>query len=102
MCSQELERLGLGEAVDLYVCEMPVEYQAVKRLLPSLWKENQPQVFKEMHTILQMEFCMHVVLCKSLEPLISLHFVRKTGNECSDLTETCGSTVCKAKNSVKF
>lgn len=56
MCSQELERLGLGGAVDLYVCEVPVEYQAVKHLLPSLWKEHQPQVFKEMHTILQMEF----------------------------------------------
>ncbi|KAM4551869.1 pyroglutamyl-peptidase 1-like isoform 1-T2 [Odontesthes bonariensis] len=40
---QELGRLGLGDAVDLYVCEVPVEYQAVQELLPSLWKEHQPQ-----------------------------------------------------------
>lgn len=41
---QELEKLGLGETVDLHVCEVPVEYQAVQTLLPSLWKEHQPQV----------------------------------------------------------
>lgn len=51
-CPQELERLGLGEAVDLFVCEVPVEYQAVQRLLPSLWKERQPQVFKGNETTL--------------------------------------------------
>ncbi|XP_071348840.1 pyroglutamyl-peptidase 1 isoform X2 [Trachinotus anak] len=44
---QELERLGLGEAVDLYVCEVPVEYQAVQSLLPSLWREHQPQCCME-------------------------------------------------------
>ncbi|XP_034038943.1 pyroglutamyl-peptidase 1-like [Thalassophryne amazonica] len=41
---QALERLGLGEAVDLYVCEVPVEYQAVQYLLPTLWKQYQPQL----------------------------------------------------------
>ncbi|TKS80032.1 Pyroglutamyl-peptidase 1 [Collichthys lucidus] len=40
---QELERLGLGEEVDLHVREVPVEYQAVQSLLPSLWKDPQPQ-----------------------------------------------------------
>ncbi|XP_030017256.1 pyroglutamyl-peptidase 1 [Sphaeramia orbicularis] len=41
---QELERLGLGEEIDLHVCEVPVEYQAVQNLLPSMWKEHQPQL----------------------------------------------------------
>ncbi|XP_042075915.1 pyroglutamyl-peptidase 1-like isoform X1 [Haplochromis burtoni] len=64
VCSQELERLGLGEAVDLYVCEMPVEYQAVKRLLPSLWKENQPQLVVHvgvsgLATTVTLERCGH-------------------------------------------
>ncbi|MEQ2256172.1 Pyroglutamyl-peptidase 1 [Ilyodon furcidens] len=40
---QELEQLGLGETVDLHVCELPVDYQAVENILPSLWKEHQPQ-----------------------------------------------------------
>ncbi|PWA30832.1 hypothetical protein CCH79_00017372, partial [Gambusia affinis] len=40
----ELERLGLGEMIDLHVCELPVDYQAVQDLLPSLWKEHQPQL----------------------------------------------------------
>lgn len=46
VCSQELERLGLDERADLYVWEVPVEYQAVQRLLPVLWKERNPQVLK--------------------------------------------------------
>lgn len=46
LCVQELERLGLGQSVDLYVCEVPVEYQAVQSLLPYLWKQHQPQVAK--------------------------------------------------------
>lgn len=41
---QELERLGLREGVELHVCEVPVEYQAVQSLLPSLWKQHQPQL----------------------------------------------------------
>ncbi|XP_023833465.1 pyroglutamyl-peptidase 1-like [Salvelinus sp. IW2-2015] len=41
---QELERLGLAQNVDLHVCEVPVEYQAVQSLLPSLWKQHQPQL----------------------------------------------------------
>lgn len=46
VCSQELEKLGLDETADLYVCEVPVEYQAVQGLLPVLWKEHNPQVLK--------------------------------------------------------
>ncbi|XP_032992670.1 pyroglutamyl-peptidase 1 isoform X2 [Lacerta agilis] len=41
---QELEKLGLGDDVDLHVCEIPVEYQAVERLIPALWKKHSPQV----------------------------------------------------------
>ncbi|KAK5859781.1 hypothetical protein PBY51_021309 [Eleginops maclovinus] len=61
---QELERLGLGEAVDLHVCEVPVEYQAVKDLLPSLWKEHQPQLVVHvgvsgLATTVTLEQCGH-------------------------------------------
>ncbi|XP_039998912.1 pyroglutamyl-peptidase 1-like isoform X2 [Xiphias gladius] len=41
---QELEQLGLGETVDLYVYEVPVEYQAVRSLLLSLWNQHKPQL----------------------------------------------------------
>lgn len=61
---QELERLGLGEAIDLYVCEVPVEYQAVQNLLPSLWKEQQPQLVVHvgvsgLATTVTLEQCGH-------------------------------------------
>ncbi|CAK6952360.1 pyroglutamyl-peptidase 1-like [Scomber scombrus] len=61
---QELERLGLGEAVDLYVCEVPVEYQAVESLLPSLWKQHQPQLVVHvgvsgLATTVTLEQCGH-------------------------------------------
>lgn len=61
---QELERLGLGEAVDLHVCEVPVEYQAVQSLLPSLWNEHQPQLVVHvgvsgLATTVTLEQCGH-------------------------------------------
>ncbi|XP_037315421.2 pyroglutamyl-peptidase 1-like [Pungitius pungitius] len=61
---QELERLGLGEAVDLHVCEVPVEYQAVQGLLPSLWREHQPQLVVHvgvsgLATTVTLEQCGH-------------------------------------------
>lgn len=51
-CSQELEKLGLDETTDLYVREIPVEYQAVQGLLPALWKEHNPQVLQNNHFFL--------------------------------------------------
>ncbi|XP_041658465.1 pyroglutamyl-peptidase 1-like [Cheilinus undulatus] len=61
---QELEKLGLGEAVDLHVCEVPVEYQAVQKLLPSLWREHQPQLVVHvgvsgLATTVTLEQCGH-------------------------------------------
>lgn len=61
---QELQRLGLGEAVDLYVCEVPVEYQAVQSLLPSLWEQHQPQLVVHvgvsgLATTVTLEQCGH-------------------------------------------
>lgn len=41
---QELEKLGLGDSVDLHVYEIPVEYQTVQRLIPALWEKHSPQV----------------------------------------------------------
>ena len=43
-CFQELEKLGLGDSVDLHVYEIPVEYQTVQRLIPALWEKHSPQV----------------------------------------------------------
>ncbi|NP_001316405.1 pyroglutamyl-peptidase 1 isoform X5 [Pongo pygmaeus] len=40
---QELEKLGLGDSVDLHVYEIPVEYQTVQRLIPALWEKHSPQ-----------------------------------------------------------
>ncbi|KAM3866007.1 pyroglutamyl-peptidase 1 [Diretmus argenteus] len=61
---QELQRLGLGEAVDLHVCEVPVEYEAVQNLLPSLWKQQQPQLVVHvgvsgLATTVTLEQCGH-------------------------------------------
>lgn len=61
---QELERLGLGGEVDLYVCEVPVEYQAVQSLLPSLWQQHQPQLVVHvgvsgLATTVTLEQCGH-------------------------------------------
>lgn len=41
---QELKKLGLGSEVDLHVSEVPVEYQTVQSLVPSLWKQYRPLV----------------------------------------------------------
>ncbi|XP_076978254.1 pyroglutamyl-peptidase 1 isoform X2 [Tamandua tetradactyla] len=43
-CALELEKLGLGDSVDLYVYEMPVEYQTVQQLIPALWEKHRPQL----------------------------------------------------------
>ncbi|KAL0966646.1 hypothetical protein UPYG_G00297820 [Umbra pygmaea] len=61
---QELERLGLGQSVDLHICEVPVEYQAVQSLLPSLWKQHQPQLVVHVGvsgiaTMVTLEKCAH-------------------------------------------
>uniref|UniRef100_A0A3Q3W276 Uncharacterized protein n=1 Tax=Mola mola TaxID=94237 RepID=A0A3Q3W276_MOLML len=61
---QELERLGVDESVDLHVCEVPVEYQAVQSLLPSLWKEHEPQLavhvgVSGLATTVTLEHCSH-------------------------------------------
>lgn len=45
---QELKKLGLGGEVDLHVLEVPVEYQTVQSLLPSLWKQYRPLVRRTM------------------------------------------------------
>ncbi|KAJ8357756.1 hypothetical protein SKAU_G00205500 [Synaphobranchus kaupii] len=41
---KELEQLGLGPDVDLHVHEVPVEYQTVQSLVPSLWEQYHPQL----------------------------------------------------------
>ncbi|XP_030631079.1 pyroglutamyl-peptidase 1 [Chanos chanos] len=61
---QELERLGLHQDVDLHVAEVPVEYQAVQNLLPSLWNKYHPQLVVHvgvsgMATTVTLEKCGH-------------------------------------------
>lgn len=66
VCSQELEQLGLDETAELYVCEVPVEYQAVQSLLPVLWKEHNPQVLKNSRIFLHAShkiYCNPIFFC---------------------------------------
>ncbi|XP_028833974.1 pyroglutamyl-peptidase 1 [Denticeps clupeoides] len=61
---QELEKLGLGRDINLFVKEIPVEYKAVQTLLPSLWKQHQPQLMVHvgvsgMATTVTLEQCGH-------------------------------------------
>ncbi|XP_069072886.1 pyroglutamyl-peptidase 1 isoform X1 [Pleurodeles waltl] len=62
----ELEKLGLGDSVDLYVYEVPVEYQVVQRIIPELWKKHTPQLVvhvgvSSMATTVTLEKCGHNV-----------------------------------------
>ncbi|KAJ3594972.1 hypothetical protein NHX12_004277 [Muraenolepis orangiensis] len=64
MKRQELKRLGLGSSVDLHVQEIPVDYRAVQNLLPSLWKQHQPQLVVHVGvsgiaTTVTLEQCGH-------------------------------------------
>ncbi|XP_017351130.1 pyroglutamyl-peptidase 1 isoform X2 [Ictalurus punctatus] len=61
---QELKKLGLGPNVDLHITEVPVEYQAVQNLLPSLWDQYHPQLVVHvgvsgMATTVTLEKCGH-------------------------------------------
>lgn len=61
---QELEKLGLGDRVDLQVYEVPVEYQTVQRLIPDLWIKHRPQLIVHvgvsgMATAITLEKCGH-------------------------------------------
>ncbi|XP_076149934.1 pyroglutamyl-peptidase 1 [Alosa pseudoharengus] len=61
---QELEKLSLGEDIHLLVKEIPVEYKAVSELLPSLWKQYQPELVVHvgvsgMATSVTLEQCGH-------------------------------------------
>ena len=44
---QELERMGLGDDVDLVTKEVPVIYDSVDATVPTLWKEYDPVVSME-------------------------------------------------------
>ncbi|KAM4739197.1 pyroglutamyl-peptidase 1-like [Anableps anableps] len=59
---QEMKKLGLGTNVDLHVHEVPVEYQKVQSLVPSLWKQYHPQLLihvgvSGMATTVTLEKC---------------------------------------------
>uniref|UniRef100_A0A2K6CP37 Pyroglutamyl-peptidase I n=1 Tax=Macaca nemestrina TaxID=9545 RepID=A0A2K6CP37_MACNE len=64
LLSQELEKLGLGDSVDLHVYEIPVEYKTVQRLIPALWEKHSPQLVVHvgvsgMATTVTLEKCGH-------------------------------------------
>uniref|UniRef100_A0A2K6TMH9 Pyroglutamyl-peptidase I n=2 Tax=Saimiri boliviensis TaxID=27679 RepID=A0A2K6TMH9_SAIBB len=48
---QELEKLGLGDSVDLHVYEIPVEYKTVQRLIPALWEKHSPQISLRLYLL---------------------------------------------------
>ncbi|XP_053321699.1 pyroglutamyl-peptidase 1 [Spea bombifrons] len=69
---KELEKLGLGDEVDLIVHEIPVEYQTVQRLIPELWKKYHPVLsvhvgVSGMATMVTLEKCGHNVGYKGLD-----------------------------------
>ncbi|XP_078524539.1 pyroglutamyl-peptidase 1 isoform X1 [Lissotriton helveticus] len=99
---QELEKLGLGDSVDLYVYEVPVEYQAVQRMIPALWKKHTPQLVvhvgvSSMATTVTLEKCGHNVGYSGLD---NCHFCPGSrccvegGPECIDSVLDL-ETVCK-------
>lgn len=61
---QELQKLGLGDEVTMYVYEVPVEYQKVLDLIPSLWRRHNPELLihvgvSGMATTVTLEKCGH-------------------------------------------
>ncbi|KAJ8270107.1 hypothetical protein GJAV_G00110430 [Gymnothorax javanicus] len=61
---KELQQLGLGSGVELHVQEIPVEYQTVSSLLPSLWEQYSPQLLVHVGvsgaaTTITLETCGH-------------------------------------------
>ncbi|XP_075857653.1 pyroglutamyl-peptidase 1 isoform X1 [Microcebus murinus] len=69
---QELEKLGLGDSVDLHVYEIPVEYRTVQRLIPALWEKHSPQLVVHvgvsgMATAVTLEKCGHNTGYKGLD-----------------------------------
>ncbi|KAK5612972.1 Pyroglutamyl-peptidase 1 [Crenichthys baileyi] len=119
---QELERLGLGEAVDLHVCELPVDYQAVENILPSLWKEHQPQLavhvgVSGLATSVTLEQCGHNKGYKRLDNRSfcpASHCCMENGPDCIksiiDMDTVCkrvngsniGITVCVSKDAGRY
>ncbi|XP_053524075.1 pyroglutamyl-peptidase 1 isoform X2 [Artibeus jamaicensis] len=79
---QELEKLGLGDSVDLHVYEIPVEYKTVQRLIPALWEKHSPQLVVHvgvsgMATTVTLEKCGHN---KGYKGLDNCHFC--PGSQC--------------------
>ncbi|OCU00493.1 pyroglutamyl-peptidase 1 [Xenopus laevis] len=79
---QEMEKLGLGEEVDLNIYEIPVEYETVQRLIPALRKKHKPKVIVHvgvsgMATAITLEKCGH-----------------NTGYQGLDNCEFCPGTQC--------
>lgn len=62
---QELKKLGLGSEVDLHVSEVPVEYQTVQSLVPSLWKQHHPLVRQGHMKLVMFASLKHSGLCQS-------------------------------------
>ncbi|XP_037673970.1 pyroglutamyl-peptidase 1 isoform X2 [Choloepus didactylus] len=61
---QELQKLGLGDGVELHVYEIPVEYETVRTLVPALWERHSPQLVVHvgvsgMATTVTLEKCGH-------------------------------------------
>ncbi|KAK2895450.1 hypothetical protein Q8A73_014938 [Channa argus] len=102
---QELAQLGLGEGVDLSVHEMPVEYQAVQGLLPSLWKKHQPQLavhvgVSGLATTVTLEQCGHNKGYKRLDNCSfcpASHCCMENGPDCINSVLDM-DTVCKRVN----
>ncbi|XP_005993218.3 pyroglutamyl-peptidase 1 isoform X1 [Latimeria chalumnae] len=89
---QELEKLGLGNGVDLLVYEVPVEYQSVQKIIPALWRQHNPQLVVHvgvsgMASTVTLEKCGHNAGYKGLDNCSfcpDSHCCVEGGPECID------------------
>ncbi|KAM9330572.1 pyroglutamyl-peptidase 1 [Gastrophryne carolinensis] len=79
---QELEKLGLGDRVDLQVYEIPVEYQAVQRLIPDLWTKHNP------------EFIVHVGVSGPADMVTLEKCGHNSGYQSLDVSQFCPDSHC--------
>ncbi|KAL4228046.1 Pyroglutamyl-peptidase 1 [Mactra antiquata] len=43
-CVKQLKKIGLGDDIDLFIYEIPVEYSTVKKQVPELWNNHKPDL----------------------------------------------------------
>ncbi|KAK6178904.1 hypothetical protein SNE40_011386 [Patella caerulea] len=79
---QELARLGLTDDIDLIISEIPVEYCTVKKIIPSLWKQHNPDLI------------VHVGVSSIAMELTLEQQAHNDGYDKHDISGSCPPTQC--------